>query len=112
VAEPGSTYQEWKDELASKSKNLAGVMKNIVTVDKSNIVLIGNAAREVAELMPTVIEAVRQACVHTADHSVKSQVSISPNPHSYLNLLYPTYLLADHRSDSATSSSYGGDIEE
>jgi hypothetical protein len=74
VAEPGSTYQEWKDELTSKSKNLAGVMRNIVTVDKSNVVLIANAAREVAELIPSVVEAVRQACAHTTDNAVKSQV--------------------------------------
>jgi hypothetical protein len=55
-------------------------MRNIVTVDKSNVVLIANAAREVAELIPSVVEAVRQACVHTADNAVKAQVCFIYSP--------------------------------
>lgn len=71
-----TSYQEWKDELNNKSKSLATVMRNIVAADKGNVVLIGNAAKEVAELMPVVIDALRNACAHTADNAVKAQVGI------------------------------------
>src|SRR5690606_35461116 len=68
------TYFEAKGELNDSSKELASALKRLVSGDKSNIVQIGASAKDVAAIVPKIIEASRVAAATTSNEQLKKDI--------------------------------------
>eukprot|EP00727_Mastigamoeba_balamuthi_P000217 m51a1_g10192 hypothetical protein (1719) ;mRNA; r:16827-23324 len=71
------TYQDHKDDLTSLCRSLTMGLKSLVAADKSNLVQVGNVAKQVAQLAQQSVDAMKCTAALAPSQGIGAQISES-----------------------------------